>query len=91
MIEVDAHGVDIGFGRVVNYLLNSSVPLNKLMLLRAADVAAERKYTALLRVFAWSGMSSYQRTIDAMAILHLEVTIRPILVAVVAHVLLAEG
>ena len=59
MIDFVELGVDIGFGKVifVNYLLNSSVPLDKLKLLRAADAASERKHTALFRVFARRRMS----------------------------------
>ena len=59
MIDFVELGVDIGFGKVVfvNNLLNSSVPLDKLKLLRAADATSERKHTALFRVFAGRRMS----------------------------------
>ena len=59
MIEIVELGVDIGLGKVVfvNNLLNSSVPLDKLKLLRAADAAAERKHTSFFGVFAGRGMS----------------------------------
>ena len=93
VIEVVELSVDIGFGKVVciDNLLNSSVSLDKLKLLRTANAAAERKHAALFGVFAGRGMSYSQRTIDAMAILHLEFRITPMIVAVVAHVVSSEA